>query len=191
MMETIRSLPVRLYPQLLGTSWDDLDEAVQRFHGEGETVRATGTFRVRHGDNRLARFLVHLAGLPAAGEAVEVRLVVVPRDNGEEWRRAFAGRPLVSFQWKRPDGLLAEHMGFLEMWFRLEVTGGVLIYHPQRAALRLGPLRIPLPRWCAPRVSAWEKPVGDGERTQVSVEVSMPLLGLLLAYEGTLTGVEA
>ncbi|HYT89948.1 MAG TPA: DUF4166 domain-containing protein [Gemmataceae bacterium] len=190
-METIRSLPARLYPQILGTAWYDLDEAVQRLHGEPATVRATGTFRVRHGANWLARLLVRLAGLPAAGEAVEVQLAVIPRDHGEEWRRAFAGRLLVSFQWQRPDGLLAEQMGLLELWFRLEVAGGMLIYHPQRAALRLGSLRLPLPRWCAPRVAAWEKPVGDGESTQVSVEVSLPLLGLLVAYEGTLTGIEA
>ena len=137
----------KLYPELLGASWDELDKAVQRLHGDGETVRAAGTFRVRHGRDRLARGLVRLAGLPAEAEAVEVRLVVSRRDDGEEWRRAFAGRPLVSFQSQRPGGFLAERVGLLEIGFRLEVTGGALVYHSHGAALRLGPLGIPLPRW--------------------------------------------
>jgi hypothetical protein len=46
-----------------------------------------------------------------------------------------------------------------------------------------------LPRWLAPRVEAWEKP--DGHIVNVSVEVRLPLLGLLIAYEGSLTRIEA
>jgi hypothetical protein len=190
MLETIRTSPAGLYRQLLNASWDDLGEAVRRLHGDGETIRAAGTFRVRHGHGRLARWLVRLAGLPAESEAVEVRLVITRRDSGEEWSRAFAGRPLVSLQWQRPGGLLAERMGLLVIRFRLEVTGGALIYHSQGAALRLGPLGIPLPRWCSPHISAWEKPAGGEEHIQVAVEVRLPFLGLLLAYEGTLTSIE-
>jgi hypothetical protein len=176
---------------LLGASWNDLGQAVQRLHNLGDTVQATGTFQVRHGSNRLARWLARLAGLPPAGEAVEVRLVVTPQGRGEQWRRTFAGRPLVSFQRPRPDGLLAEHLGPLELRFRLEVAAGALIYHLVGVALRFGSLRIPLPRCCAPCVAAWEKPTETPDRVQVSVEVSLPLLGPLLAYEGTVTRVEA
>ena len=104
--------------------------------------------------------------------------------------RTFAGRPLVSFQRNQPEGVLAEHIGPLEIRFRLEVSAGALTYRPGGAALRLGPLRLPLPSWLAPRVSAREKAVGDPNRTHVWVEVSVPLLGLLVAYEGTVTRVE-
>ena len=144
-MEAIRGSPVGLYRQLLGASWDGLGEAVRRLHGE-EIVRAAGLFRVRHGSNRLARTLVELGGLPAVGESVETQLTVTSRDRGEVWNRTFAGRPMASFQWGRPDGLLAERTGPLEMRFRLEVCEGALVYHSAGAVLRLGPLRLPLPR---------------------------------------------
>jgi hypothetical protein len=184
-MATVSTAPAPLFRGLLGATWADLAEPVRSLHGEGQTVHAAGTFRVQHGNNRLARLIVWLARMPAAGESVDVRLAVVPGQRGEEWRRSFAGRPLVSFQSRRSGGLLAEDMGPLQMRFRLEVRDGALLYHTAGAALRLGPLRIPLPRWSAPSVTACEKAAPDGIATEVLVEVRMPLLGLVLAYQGT------
>jgi hypothetical protein len=176
---------------LLGASWDRLAEPVRRFHGEGEIVRAAGTFRVRHGGGRLGRWLTRLAGLPAAGEAVDVRLVVVPRGPCEEWRRTFAGRPLVTLQQAGPGSLLVERMGLLELRFRLEAVAVALVYHPAGASLRLGPLRVPLPGRLAPRVSAREGPAERCDGIQVTVEIRVPLLGVLVAYEGTVVRTEA
>jgi Domain of unknown function (DUF4166) len=190
-MATIRHSPPGLYPQLLGSRWNELDESVQCLHGQGNLVRATGTFRVCHGNNRLLRLLARLARLPAAGESVDLQLVVTPVNQGEEWRRTFAGSLMVSTQWQQSHGLLAERMGPLQMRFQLNVVGGALYYETQSVALCLGPLRVPLPSWLAPRVTAWERPGGDRERIQVAVEASLPGLGLLIAYEGTVTRAEA
>lgn len=162
---------------------------MRRLHGSGETVRAIGVFRVLHGSNRLARTLARLALLPAAGEAVDVRLQVTAREEGEKWRRTFAGRPLVSMQSNRPDGLLVERMGIVEIRFRLEVVGGALSYQTVSAALRFGSLRVPLLHWLSPCITAWERAVGD--QIHVSVDVTFPLLGRLIAYDGMLTQVEA
>ena len=112
------------------------------------------------------------------------------RDGGEEWRRTFAGRPLVSMQSGRPDGLLGERMGPLETRFRLTVVDGALLYQAAGAALCLGRLRVPLPRWFSPRTTASERPADEPDRIDVSVEVRLPLLGRLIAYEGRLTCVE-
>jgi hypothetical protein len=183
--------PSRLYQKLLGASWPDLDVALRRLHDSGETVRAVGVFRVRDGSNRLARALARLGRLPAAGEAVDVRLQVTARESAEEWRRTFAGRPLVSAQSNRGAGLLVERMGIVEMRFRLEAVGGALNYQTVSVALRLGPLRIPLPCWLSPYVAAWEKAVDDTNQIHVSVDVTLPLLGRLIAYDGILTQVEA
>jgi hypothetical protein len=138
----------------------------------------------------LARTLARLAQLPAAGEAVDIQLLVTARSDGEEWRRTFAGRPLVSLQSERPDGLLVERMGLVEMRFRLKVVGGALTYQTASAALCLGSLRVPLPRWFSPRVRALERSVGEEEQIDVSVEVRLPLLGCLIAYNGMLTCIE-
>ncbi|MGH9854520.1 MAG: DUF4166 domain-containing protein, partial [Blastocatellia bacterium] len=134
---------------------------MRRLHGSSGTVRAVGVFQVRHGSNRLARTLARLARLPAAGEAVDVRLQVTAREEDEEWRRTFAGRPLVSVQSNQSDGLLVERMGVVEMRFRLEVAGGALNYQTVSVALRFGSLRVPLPHWLSPCVTAWERAVGD------------------------------
>src|SRR5438105_3364605 len=108
MMETSLRSRSGLYPKLLGDSWGSLNDAVRWLHVAGAPVHAVGVFRVLRGDNWLARTLARLAQLPAAGEAVDVHLLVTARGDGEEWRRAFAGRPMVSLQSERPDGLLVE-----------------------------------------------------------------------------------
>jgi hypothetical protein len=183
--------PSRLYQTLLGDSWSDLNVAVRRLHDSGETVRAVGIFRVRHGSNWLARAMARLGRLPAAGEAVDVWLQVTAREGAEEWRRTFAGRPLVSAQSNRGSGLLVERMGIMETWFRLEAVGGALKYQTVSVALRLGSLRVPLPFWLSPYFTAWEKAVDDTNQIHISVDVTVPLLGRLIAYDGILTQVEA
>ena len=129
--------------------------------------------------------------MPAAGEAVDVRLQVTAREGAEEWRRTFAGRPLVSAQSDRGAGLLVERMGIVETGLRLEAVGGALNYQTASVALRLGSLRIPLPYWLSPRVTARERAAGDTNQIHVSVYVTVPLLGRLIAYDGVLTLVEA
>jgi hypothetical protein len=189
-METRLRSGSALYPNLLGDTWCRLDDAVRRLHDSCASVKAVGIFRITTGSTWLARAVAALARLPAAGEAVPTQLVVTARDGGEEWRRTFAGRPLVSLQSERCDGLLAERIGPVEMRFRLEAVNGALTYQTTSAALCVGSLRVPLPRRLSPCVTARESAAGDGDRVAVSVDVQIPWLGLLIRYEGTLTRIE-
>jgi hypothetical protein len=182
-METATD-PPGLYARLLGDSWAALPQAVRDMHCGGSAVRAVGLLRVARGANRLARWLAALLRLPAAGAAVPVTLVITPSTAGEEWRRTFAGRPLVTRQWSQPGRLLVEQAGLTELRFRLEVRDGGLVYHAAGAALRLGWLRVPLPRWLAPTVTARESPAAMPGRIVVSVRVCLPVLGLMVSYEG-------
>ena len=179
-----------LYLKLLGDAWNDLDGTVQRLHVSVPPVQAVGLFQVRRGTNWLARLLARLARLPEAGEAVNVRLLVTAQGDGEEWQRTFAEQPLVTLQSERPDGLLAERIGPIEMRFQLKVVDGALNYRATRALLCLGPLLLPLPPWFSPRITAWERPVGEGGHIEVFVHVHLPLLGRLVSYSGRLTRVE-
>lgn len=179
--------PAGLYRQLLGDSWESLSHAVQRLHGVNTSVQAVGVFRVRHGKHCLARVLARLAQLPAAGEAVAMQLLVTARHHGEEWRRTFAGRPLISQQCERANGALVERVGAVELQFCLRVVNGGLAYHSTTVALCLGSWRVPIPRYLSPRVTAVETPVGVGEQIDVAVAIHLPWLGCLLAYEGILT----
>jgi len=178
--------PLTLYPRLLGASWHDLDEAVRQAHYVGKPVRSSGWLQVRHGSGWLARLLVWLLRMPLAGDAVRTRLVVTPQGKRERWQRSFGARFLVTTQWEESGNLLAERMGPLEIYFRLHATNRALVYRQTGAALRLGPWRLDLPSWLAPRVVAQEEPGGHPERIHVAVEIVAPLLGLLISYDGAM-----
>src|SRR5262249_40026359 len=105
--------------------------------------------------------------------------------RGRSWRR----RRAVATHLRRPgaldrsDGGLLERFGWLELRLRLTAAEGTLRYEPAGAALRLGRWRLPLPAALAPTVRAVEAPGADGA-TRVNVEVALPGVGLLIAYDG-------
>lgn len=174
-----------LYQRVLADAWVQLDETVRQFHDGSVAVRAEGIFRIRHGSNWLSRLLAWLARLPLAGEEVPVQLAIVPQGRVEEWQRSFVGRSMFSRQWDR-DGVLIEILGHTELRMRLNVVDGALHYESTSAALCLGPLRLPLIGWLRPRGRASETPLGP-DRLRVAVEMSLPLLGRLISYEGNVT----
>jgi hypothetical protein len=184
-------MPAGLYPRLLGSDWSRLDETVRRFHVESTSVQASGSFQIRHGNSMMAKWLLWLLGMPSAGEAVPAELVVCAREGGEIWRRTFAGRRLTTTQFPFAGDLLAERLGAVELRFRLEVAAGALVYRQMTAALRIGPLTVPLPRWLRPQVDAREEPAQPPDQAHVIVQVLVPLVGLLIHYEGTIKREEA
>jgi hypothetical protein len=168
-----------LYERLVGDGWNGLDEPVRRFH---LCARGAGVFAVRRGRGRGARVVARLLGLPEGGEEVPLLLSVEPHGGGERWRRTFAGREFVTEQSEHAGALMAERTGPFELLFRLNVEGGALAYCQEGAFLRVGSLRVRLPRLLAPRVEARERADGGGVR--VSVCVTAPLFGALISYEG-------
>jgi hypothetical protein len=162
-----------------------LDHAVRRAHRDGYEMRARGTFRVQHGDSSLSKWLCWVLRLPPAADSVETCLTITRRGSGEQWLRTFGNRPLLTNQSSRNDGILVERVAGLELLFRLEVVEGGLVYRQVGTAIDFGPFRLPLPHWCWPRIAAYEQAAGT-EQTRVVVEVSLPIVGLLIAYTGTL-----
>ena len=175
-----------LYRHLLRDQWHAVAPAIQRMHAHDAPVNASGRFRIRHGACWIARALVRLAGLPPAAEDVPTRLTITPTGNGETWLRSFHGARLVSIQRALSPGVLAERFGRLELRFRLEVLDGGIVYRQSGAAFCIGRFRLPLPHWLAPQISAWERPSEHRGCADVSVVVSAPLTGFLIAYEGSM-----
>ena len=136
-----------------------------------------------------ARALCRLVGLPPPGEEVETRLAVTMEGERERWVRRFGERPLISDESPGADGLLVERVPPVELRFRLEPEAGALLFRQVGAALRVGRLRLPLPAFLAPRVSAREAPAGNGA-VHVEVTVRAPLLGPIFGYEGTVVFAE-
>lgn len=130
-----------------------------------------------------ARALCRLVRLPPAGEEVDTRLVVTQDGERERWARSFGGRRLVSDEFAGGDRLLVERVPPFELRFRLEPLAGALHFRQVGTALRLGFLRLPLPAFLAPRVTASETPAGGGA-VRVEVTIRAPLLGPIFGYEG-------
>jgi len=174
-----------VYATLLGDSWRKLHPTLRRFHeADARSRTASGVFRVHAPRAFVTRLIARMAGMPPAGEAVPVALVVTVQPDAEEWRRTFGTFPLVSVQ-RIDGGLVAERFGRVEVRFRLEAVDGALRYGFEDASLRLGPIRMSLPL----AASAIERPHGKSA-IDVSVDVAMKGFGRLVAYEGTLTTIE-
>ena len=173
-----------LYPRLMGQAWERLDEAVRQFHGTQGGLRASGTFRIESGERWLARLMARGLGLPRASEAVALQLEVTPQGEGERWSRQFGPDQLVSAQQPGPENILIERHGLAEFRFQLREAGGALVYETHSVAVGLGPLRLSLPRWLAPQVTAREAPGTQPNRVLTQVTIRAPLVGLLLQYEG-------
>jgi hypothetical protein len=177
---------LRLYPRLLGPAWSALPEPVRRCHEALPVLRATGDFFVRRGRSWLARVLAPLMRLPRAAESVRLELTVRAFADRQVWSRDFEGRKLVTVQSALDDGRMVEKTLLFEVAFRVHAEEGAVVYVPAGVRFVVGPLRLPLPRWLGPRISAraWALPGEPGMRVEVSI--AAPLAGHLVTYGGLL-----
>jgi Domain of unknown function (DUF4166) len=173
-----------LYQQLLGPAWVDLAPAVQRAHQSNPQIDRVGSFNITHGPGRLARLLVYLLRLPPAAQNVPTSLHVKSNNSHEHWSRTFGNFSLQTLQYSHDNHLLAERFGKLEFLFQLEVRAGGICFRQRRAAICLGRLRLPLLPSLSPKIFAEETPGKSENQTCVHVTVRLPLLGMLIDYQG-------
>ncbi len=189
---------LRLYPVALHDAWSGLPEALRACLDASPSLDAEGRFTVTRARSLLARLVLALAGMPKAGDDVALRLEVRAHEGHQRWERDFAGYRMSTVKTLLPDGRMAERRGPIELLFRIttlrEATAEgervAVVYHPAGVRLCLGPLRVPIPSWCGPRVDArvWCEP---GERVmRVEVKMAVPLVGPIVTYGGPLARVD-
>jgi hypothetical protein len=174
-----------LYERLLGDGWNELAPAVRLAHTTCKQLSLTGCFQITHGRGRLARCVAVMAGLPRESLSARTKLFVEPRGDKEVWHRAFDGVVLKTTQRAGRESLLVERFGAFEFRFALTVKEGGLFYRQVGVAFLIGPIPIMLWKKLAPHVAAHESP-GTGWTTDVSVEISVPLIGRIMSYKGSL-----
>jgi len=172
-----------LYVRVIGDAWTQIAEPIRRVHTSHLTIRASGRLRVEDGRHFLARMLARMLRLPRPTAAAEAQLMVTAGPEGEHWQRTFNGRHLKTRQYESNTFELAEQFGVLEFRFRLDASGGNLLYVQREAAILFGPVRLRIPAAWAPRVEAREDPAGP-TRIKVAVRVVLPGIGQLIAYDG-------
>ncbi|MEA3211806.1 MAG: hypothetical protein QOE70_4863 [Chthoniobacter sp.] len=171
-----------LYPRILGEAWWSLAEPVRAAHALGEK---RGRFRVSHGTNWLARRLARWSRLPREVGLTETVLNISADGDGQQWHRRFGADTLTTTQWRADSGFLIERFREWELSFALRVEAAALVFEQRAAWLRLGPLCVRVPLRCAPRVQA--QAAADGpDRVGILVTVTLPLVGILITYEGHL-----
>lgn len=172
-----------LYRQVLGSAFDALPPQVQALHEASGARQWSGVARIRRGTGLLSRLVAAVIGFPKAAEQVPVTVAFTPERGGERWTRDFAGRRFSSWQRRgagRNDALLVERFGAIDVALALVVDGDRLTLVPRRWSC----LGIPLPKALLPKGTTFETEV-DG-RFVFDVEIAAPLVGLIVAYRGSL-----
>lgn len=173
-----------IYKQLLGDNWRSLAEPIRLAHETG--VEHTGIFRISHSGHFLARLILACSKLPRRAAATPTRLKITRQNQIEIWERWFGEDQFTTRQWASPAGLLVERFGVWELHFALHTDAPDLLrYVQRRARIHLGPFSCPVPLICAPSVSATET-AGSATEVGIQVEVSLPAVGKLIAYDGYL-----
>lgn len=172
-----------LYRTILGSAFDALPPRVRELHDSASARQWTGSAEVRRGSGILARLVATLVGFPKAGTDVPLTVSFTPDSDAERWTRRFGDVCFTSTQSPgsgRDQHLLVERFGPISVALALVLDGERLLLIPRRWSL----LGIPMPRFLLPTGTSFETE-RDG-RFCFDVTVSVPLVGLVVAYSGSL-----
>ncbi|UPG92454.1 DUF4166 domain-containing protein [Luteibacter aegosomatissinici] len=172
-----------LYRRILGSAFDALPPRLRELHGTSQARRWSGRAEVRHGGGLLARIVRGVVGFPTAGSNVPLTVTFTPEGEGERWTRTFDGKDFSSHQSAgkgRDEHLLTERFGAATFALALVVEGERLVLVPRRWSL----LGVPMPAFLLPKGISFEHEE-DG-RFSFDVEISMPGMGLIVGYRGSL-----
>jgi len=168
-----------LFRELIGSGFADLPFQVRNVHEDRAETALVGRCRIDRGRGWLSAIFGALSSLPPAGGDVPVRVTIRRDALGERWTRDFGGHPMVSTLRAR-DGLLEERLG--PTTFRFELIADRARITWKIAGARV--LGIPVPASWFSGVMASESV--DSERYRFDVEASLPVVGFLVRYQGTL-----
>ena len=173
-----------LYRRLLGDAWDFLPTPLIQMH---ECKKAEGVANVEVGRNLLGRLIAKLFDFPKAGQNVPVQVLFQSKSGGELWERKFAGKAFSSFQSQGhglSERLLSERFGVFNFDFALVVGFDKL----SLIVRRWQAFGIPMPLILSPIKTVFEYVAND--RFYFHVEVSHPVVGLIVRYQGWLVPTE-
>lgn len=170
-----------LYSRILGPAWNRLPVEIRDMHDGAASV--SGRASVERGRGVMARLVATVFGFPPTAEDISVSVRFEASNSGETWTRTFGDESFSSRQFAgrgRSDGLLCERFGPLTFAMALVSREGRL----SLVLRRWSAFGIPLPMWLCPRSASYE--AAENGRFRFHVEISHPLIGLIVRYRGWL-----
>ena len=173
-----------MYRAILGSAFEALPSALRDIHGASASRRWTGSADVTRGSGMIARLLCAAFRFPHAAQNVPAIVTFSPAPGGELWTRRIGSRTFRSLQSAgtgRDRHLLVERFGIARFSIALVREESSLRFVPRRWSIG----HIPMPGWLLPSGETFETE-RDG-RFAFDVTIRVPIVGLVVAYRGTLT----
>jgi len=166
-----------LLSQHMGESFYQLSPLLQRFHSGKTTLIGEATVE---GGNGLAKLICLVMRFPKQNSSVALRVDCDHQLDSMILNRQFGDHLMCSTFYR--DGIyLVERLNGLSLYLKAVEQDGVLQYQFYRAKF----LGIPMPKFLYPQVKAYEQEVD--QKYYFFVDVSMCLIGRVIAYSGTLS----
>ena len=174
-----------VFKTLLGDAWPQLPAPIQAMHsGNGNAQQIwVGEASVERGTGWASWVVAKVFGFPSGGALVPVRLHVDSLATAETWSRSFGERSFsssLSLGTGRSHRLLCERFGPFTFALALVLDESKLHYVVRRWSV----LGLVLPRFLAPGGNSFEST--DQNRFCFHVEITQPLIGLIVRYKGWL-----
>lgn len=168
-----------LFGILLGKSFASLPDTLRGVHDDRPSKRLHGYCMVTRGQSRIANAVASLASLPPAGSEIPLSVKIEISENFETWTRDFAGRKMKS-RLRYDNGRLSEQLGLMKLLFNLR--GDCDCIEWRVAGVRCCGMPLPI-RWFA-GTGAVERCTNG--RYEFDVRAMLPIVGLLVCYQGWL-----
>jgi hypothetical protein len=177
-----------LMERVLGADFVRLPPAMKRLAEVHDVDRFVGVASVERGAGLLSRLIGKMIGFPPATDAVEVEVIKTVTAAGENWTRRFGDRSFVSHLSHRSSepGILRERFGPMSFSIRLTVDGERVMWPVERWRY----LGLPMPRALRPKSDSIER-VDEQGRFRFRVEISLPVVGFVVRYQGWLEPAQA
>lgn len=172
-----------LYRKILGSAFATLPLQLRELHGSTAAREWTGFAEVQRGRGPAAAILVALFGFPRAASKVPITVTFLPEGDAERWVRNCDGKRFSSVQsvgTGRDEHLVVERFGPARFALALVAESDRLALIPRQWSI----FSIPMPKFLLPTGASFETEQ-DGQFC-FDVEISMPLIGRIVAYRGTL-----
>lgn len=123
-------------------------------------------------------------GLPPLAGPIPMRVDIHADETTLHWRRRFADGRIMNSEFRPvgqwPDGYWLERTGAITLQLTVDTDDGNWSWRPIGHRFRV----LPLPAWIMPRLIAGKSI--EENRYRFDVSMSLPVLGLLVAYGGLL-----